>query len=225
MPDQDMVVTFTGGLVVNRDEEKIHYRYIRDFIFPAVKSSKALPANPGANKKLHRLLEACRDPRPKPVPPLPAAARQVSGKTFRFHTDDTKKNPLGLETASLVFNKKNQCRIRFTFPEKTAYVSVGFDGVYRTNPYSKRLKVLEIDVGLDDVYRSTMTPTEIGTLPYFARGSWKDDRTFVVYSKSGWSLPEKIVFTFEDSKSVSISWSMIFYKFSVTGTANDAVGM
>jgi CubicO group peptidase (beta-lactamase class C family) len=223
MPDQDMVVTFTGGLVVNRDEEKIHYRYLRDFIFPAVKSSTALPANPGANNRLQRLLNECRNPRPKPVPPLPAAARQVSGKTFRFDTDDTTNNPLVLETVSLFFDKKNQCRIRFTFPGKTAYVSVGFDGFYRTNPYSKRLKVLEIDVGLDDVYRTTMTPTEIGTMPYFARGAWQDDRTFAVYSLSAWSLPEKIVFTFEDDNAVSITWSTIFYKLSLTGPGNDAV--
>jgi CubicO group peptidase (beta-lactamase class C family) len=222
MPDQDMVVVFTGGLVVNRDEEEIHYRYLRDFIFPAVKSSKALPANPGVNNRLQRLLETCRNPRPKPVPPLPASANRVSGKTFRFDTNDTKNNPLGLETVSLFFDKKNQCRVRFTFPGKTAYVSIGFDGIYRTNPYSKRLKVLEIDVGLDDVHRTTMTPTEIGTLPYFARGAWQDERTFTIYSLSPWSLPEKIVFTFEDPKSVSISWSMAFYKFSLTGTGNDA---
>jgi CubicO group peptidase (beta-lactamase class C family) len=222
VPDQDMVVVFTGGLVVNRDEEEIHYRYLRDFIFPAVKSSKALPANPGANQKLQRLLETSRNPRPKPVPPLPASANRVSGKTFRFDTNDTKNNPLGLETVSLFFDKKNQCRIRFTFPGKTAYVSIGFDGFYRTNPYSKRLKVLEIDVGLDDVYRTTMTPTEIGTMPYFARGAWQDDRTFAVYSLSAWSLPEKIVFTFEDANTVSISWPTIFYKLSLTGTGNDA---
>lgn len=225
MPDQDMVVTITGGLVVKKDDDKIQYNYLRDFIFPAVESSKALPANPEANNRLRRLLEEIREPRPKPVPPLPTAAKKISGKTFRFDTNDTTNNPLVLETASLIFDKKNQCRIRFTFPGKTAYVSIGFDGVYRTNPYSKRLKVLEIDVGLDDVYRTIMTPTEIGPMPYFARGAWQDDCTFAVYSLSAWSLPEKIVFTFDDSKTVSISWSMAFYKFSLTGTGNDAVGM
>ena len=122
----------------------------------------------------------------------------------------------------MIFDKKNECRIRFTFPGNTGYVSIGFDGVYRTNPYWEREKILEVGVGLDDVYHTTMTKTEIGTRPYFARGSWQDDHTFIVYCKSGWALPEKIIFTFENPNTLSILWSTIFYKFSVTAARSQA---
>jgi len=214
IPELDMVVIFTGGMVVNRDEEEIQYYYLRDYILAAVKSSDPLPKNPEANNRLNRIIKECLYPKTSPVSAVPPVAKEISAKSFFFDHSDAKINPLSIKSAALIFAAKNQCKIRFTFPENPQYISIGFDGVYRTNPYSNRLKVLEVEVGMDNVYRTTWIKTEIGPMPFFAKGTWTDEHTFNINCKTGWSLPERIVFTFENPQSLSLVWSSIFYKCS-----------
>jgi CubicO group peptidase (beta-lactamase class C family) len=220
IPSLDMVVVFTGGLVERTiDAIDLPFYHLRDFILPAVKSVNPLPVNHKSNQKLQRLLREIEFPRPKTCPPLPSIVRVISGKTFFFDTKDKKGNLWGLESLSLLFNEKDACRIQFNFTGEVDFLSLGFDAVFRTSPQSqKKIKFLEAVAGLDGVFRSSMADTEMGEIPYFAKGNWTDEKTFIMKVNSGWCLPENHIFTFIDEKKLTYSCETIFYRFSLTGT-------
>ncbi|MCK4765715.1 MAG: serine hydrolase [Candidatus Aminicenantes bacterium] len=221
IPDRDMVVVFTGAIRREKDSPPF---YFMDFLLPAAAASSPLPANPEANRELARILREIENPRAQPVPDLPARARDISGRTFFFDTKGGKKNLFGLETATLFFDHEGKCRIRFTYAEKMDYISMGFDALYRRNPGSKRMTELDIQVGLDGIYRAVTADSEIGPMPYFAKGAWKDNNTFFMNYKSGWCIRGRYTFTFDSSDNLSVTCSSIFYKFTLTGRMHNTPG-
>ena len=137
-PARDVVVVFTGGFY---DREQI-----APLLLAAIKSDGPLPENPLARAQLERSLAAAtRAPEPLPVPPLPSRARAISGQTYRFG-----KNPLGLETFALHFDRLDEatftlvsCAGRFVMP-------VGLDAVYRFSETSPS----GLAAGLKGMWRS-----------------------------------------------------------------------
>ena len=144
-PDINTILVMTGGGVDIDD--------IEPMITPAfVGRDRPLPANPPGVARLQEALEAvAAPPAPKPVAPLPATARRISGQTFIFDP-----NPLEIEAFSLEFTEPAGAVFRITH-------SGG-----KQEPWP---------VGLDGVYR--MSEGEFG-LPQGLRGGWADERTFAL---------------------------------------------
>ena len=142
-PAINTILVMTGGGVDIDD--------IEPFFEPAFADlSKPLPANPSAVARLETTLTAIlQPPAPKPVAPLPAIAKEVSGKTFVFEP-----NPLEIEKLSLGFVDSAEAilQIKHSDGEMTSW-PVGLDGVYR------------------------MSAGEYN-LPQGLRGEWVDDQTF-----------------------------------------------
>ncbi len=113
---------------------------------------KPLPANPdGVAALAAAVTVVAQTPQPRPVPPLPEAARVLSGRTFVFGP-----NPVGWKVLRFEFNDSATA---------TAYITlVG-------SPQPQRLPI-----GLDGVYR--MSKGEYGS-PQGLRGYWADAQTFV----------------------------------------------
>jgi CubicO group peptidase (beta-lactamase class C family) len=146
-PDlNSIVVTTGGGFRYDQAEEVI--------VAAIVDSDKPLPANPAGVARLNEALVAIMQARdaPKPVPPLPAMAKAISGKTYVFEP-----NPSGLQTLRLEFNESSEAQFTLTLTEGEETLSgpVGLDGVYHISPGPNNL-------------------------PEAYRGNWTDERTFVV---------------------------------------------
>jgi len=216
VPGQDLAAVFTAGMI-RGSEADTPFFYLRDFILPALKSAKALPANPRVAQKLAMMLRECENPPPKKVSPLPPLAEKISGHTFMFPERSIEKNLWGLETASLFFDKKGECRLKMTFSGNIEQVSLGFDAMFRSSPGAPRLPVLDAVIGLDGAYRTVMVKTDAGVMPYSAKGRWKDEKNFEVTSLSGWSLPEVHTFEFQTENTVIHNCRTIFYNFSLRG--------
>jgi CubicO group peptidase (beta-lactamase class C family) len=145
-PAWNAIVVTTGG--------GFDWNDIAPFIASAVADmAKPLPANPAGVDELNAALAAVqRPPAPELVPPLPEAARAISGKTFVLESD-----PLNLRTLRLDFDNSAEARIQLTFtnqPDRD--FKVGLDGIYRTYPF------------------------EDYDLPMGLRGGWLDAQTFLL---------------------------------------------
>jgi hypothetical protein len=79
------------------------------------------------------------------------------------------------------------------------------------------MKTLRATVGLDGIFRETPVEAEVGRISYFARGQWKDEKTFAVEVKNGWCLTENMTFSFDDERNLSFSNRALFYRFSLDG--------
>jgi CubicO group peptidase (beta-lactamase class C family) len=98
IPGKNLVAVFTSEL--SSSDESIPIILAETFILPAVQSENPLPANPEAADRLAALIETVSQPHPQPVPALPAAATQVSGRTYVFDS-----NERGFQSFSLVFTE------------------------------------------------------------------------------------------------------------------------
>jgi CubicO group peptidase (beta-lactamase class C family) len=144
-PEIDTILVMTGGGIDIDDIEPL--------IAPAlVDKIKPLPPNPSAVARLEAALAAIAEPpAPKPVTPLNATAKRISGTTFVFDP-----NPLEIEEVTLEFAEPASAVFRLTHSGgKPDSWPIGLDGVYR------------------------MSEGEYG-LPQGLRGEWVDERTFAL---------------------------------------------
>jgi CubicO group peptidase (beta-lactamase class C family) len=152
-PGQDMIVVFTGG--ISDPNIDLPLQWAQSFIVPAAQSPAPLPANPAGVARLQASIQAVEQPQPKPVPPLPAIAKIISGKTYVFGS-----NPIGAQSSS------------FTFEGGRAWSTF-----QNSNMGSIPITA---EVGLDDVFR--ITPAGPAGLLAF-KGYWQDEKTFVLYQQ------------------------------------------
>ncbi|MFO0698608.1 MAG: serine hydrolase [Nitrospira sp.] len=118
-PALDIVAVFTGGFY---DRERF-----APLLLAAVKSNKPLPENHAGRAQLEASLAAIARPHePLPVPPLPALARSISGRTYRFDA-----NPLGLETFALRFDRPDEAMFTLVSRAGRFVMPVGLDAVSR----------------------------------------------------------------------------------------------
>ncbi len=98
-PAENLVVVFTSDLPYTNDADFIPLQELLDqYILPAVKSDRPLPANPDSLARLQAGIQAlAQAPRTAPAP-LPAIATQISGKTYTLAD-----NPFGWQTMMLQF--------------------------------------------------------------------------------------------------------------------------
>jgi CubicO group peptidase (beta-lactamase class C family) len=121
-PDQDLVVIMNGaGLDPGR---------LTPLLLPALRSDRALPHNAPAQQRLQeKIARAARTPRPTAPPRLPARAQAISGHEYVFES-----NLLGLTSASLHFDRRDEARMRIAVGDRLMTARVGLDGVYHAAP-------------------------------------------------------------------------------------------
>ncbi len=121
LPDLRMVVVMTGG----SQDGWLPGTLTELFILPAVKAAGPLQANPGAAASLAAAAQAVAQPQPRPAAPLPAIAREITGRAYTL--DD---NGLGLKSFSLSF-ETGEATIELHFQDKSVKLPVGLDNVFR----------------------------------------------------------------------------------------------
>lgn len=190
--DRNMVVVMTAA--INDKDGQTVRDLLTDYIIPAAVSSGPLPANPSGLQALQEKVKYLADP-VNPVPPLPAIARQMSGKTYVLQEG----NPAGWKT------------LKFDFVEGAPElkVTVGITGGEET-----------VTIGLDNVYRLQQHPDGTFTA---RRGQWVDDHTFVMRQlESPTDVAElefRLTFTGKDLK-VHVAGAVFdSTNFDVVGTA------
>lgn len=147
VPSWDLVVVTTGG-GFEPDFEAI--------VSAATDGFNELPADPAGAADLEALTaELSRGPEPEPVPPLPARATGVSGRTYTLED-----NEYGIRSIRLDFDDPAEAILR---------LDVASEGTPRVDR-----------VGLDGVFRPSLEGR-----PVVARGYWEDLRTFNVECDEG----------------------------------------
>jgi CubicO group peptidase (beta-lactamase class C family) len=129
-PDLDLIVVLTAGGIEPSE--------VTDLLAPAlVDQEQPLAPNPAGQDQLEATLNAIRrPPTAQEVPPLPAMAREISGKTWVFAP-----NVKNVKTARLDFDQPDTAAIEITFAgtEPTRAGRVGLDEVYRIGPGRNQL--------------------------------------------------------------------------------------
>lgn len=125
-PAENLVVVFTAGLPSTNDADLIPLQELLDqYILPAVKSDRPLPANPNGEARLTAGIQALARPQRTTPQPLPAIAAKISGKTYTFED-----NPFGWMT--LVFSFEDGAdEVKITLNGVLSFTA-GLDNVYRT---------------------------------------------------------------------------------------------
>ncbi len=142
-PAKDLVLVMTGG------------SYDRDALIPALaaalRSDGPLPANAEGTARLRKAVtEALLPPAGRPVPAMPAAARDASGISYRIAP-----NPFDIGAISLRFAGGPEALLTMTIGGTTYRFPAGLDGVPRRSPKGP------------------------SGLPVALDGAWEDERTFV----------------------------------------------
>jgi CubicO group peptidase (beta-lactamase class C family) len=124
-PRLNMIIVTTGG--------GFEYSEIQTYTVGAIKDLEhmgPLPPNPAGVAKMNAAVKAiARGPAAKPVPALPATARDISGQTFVFE-----ENPF-LRTCRLDFADSAEAVLQLEAlnePEPRV-IGIGMDGVYRSS--------------------------------------------------------------------------------------------
>ncbi len=118
-PEKNLVVVFTGGGFEPGD--------LAGFIDTALKSDRPLPPNPHAYAHLRAAVRAvARPPVRMAAQPLPAMAREISGKTYHLGA-----NSLEWQTLCLHFKETREARLDLGLRNGQFELPVGLDGVYR----------------------------------------------------------------------------------------------
>lgn len=145
VPALNVIIVQTGAGVEFDD--------VTSYLAAALVNPQApLPANPNAVAKLGAALAAiAQSPTAKPLAPLPAIARQISGETIVFEP-----NPAQVKTMRLDFDDSAEAKMDLTFANNQPPIdaSIGLDGVHRFTPGRNNL-------------------------PVGVRGIWTDEKTFV----------------------------------------------
>jgi hypothetical protein len=145
LPELNVIVVTTGG--------GFEWNDVAALLAPAlVDPLEPITDNPAGSEQLKAALDAIRlPPLAQAIPPLPAAAQAISGKTYAFDL-----SPLDLRTMRFEFDDTAEAKLHVAFynqPEQD--LLVGLDGVYRFYPIGEH------------------------RLPLGVRGSWSDSQTFL----------------------------------------------
>lgn len=121
-PSKNLIVIVTASLESIAEAPEIE-KMLREYILPAIQAGDQVAENPARNAHLQEALKIAANP-VQPVPPLPAAALEISGKTYTF-----KENPMGWETLKIDFQEGAETAQLYltNFP----VLEIGLDNIYR----------------------------------------------------------------------------------------------
>lgn len=148
MPDLDLVVVFSGGL--SGADNFLPDKLMVDYIIPSIQSGEPLAEDQDEVAQLDAIVSAIKQPEPQEVPPLPAMARLISGKTFKFEAPQA-----SIQSLVITFAHESEARLSVIQGNTQYEVWVGLDNTFRTNPISERETIA-------------------------LRGYWSDETTFVL---------------------------------------------
>jgi CubicO group peptidase (beta-lactamase class C family) len=142
--DKDTVVVFTAGGAEIDD--------IGPFLLRALESDQPLPENPKAYKRLQDSIRSAQSmPRQQPNGSLPRTAKAVSGKVYRFSS-----NQLDAHDVVFSFSSNREAHVVLTIGDEKWSGAVGLDGKYR------------------------FSNNGLFHLPFAARGQWLSDHQFLL---------------------------------------------
>lgn len=119
-PDKALVAVFTGRGVDVRGDVALA-------LAEALKSDSPLSPNPEAYARLNTAVQnATEPPLAKPIPPLPPAAAEISGKVYRLEP-----NQFDVKCISLRFDSPSEVWFDLTLGSGAFELPVGMDGVAR----------------------------------------------------------------------------------------------
>lgn len=143
-PAKDVVIVETGGGFEPGD--------LTSFLLRALASDSPLPTDPAAEARLRaNVAGAAAGPSAQPVPPVPAIANTISGRTYVVEPNSAGLGSIGLQFA----------------PGSEATATVGIAG-----------RRLRLPVGLDGVYR--LSADTIETVHPAAKGAWTSADEFTL---------------------------------------------
>jgi CubicO group peptidase (beta-lactamase class C family) len=121
-----------NAIVVTTASE-LDFKQIDPLLDSALKDpSKPLPANPAGVARLQATLAALQQPsEPFPVAPLPATAKEISGKTYVFGKDAAEA--VTVENARFEFNDSPQATLFLGLQSGKQAWLIGLDGKFRLN--------------------------------------------------------------------------------------------
>lgn len=127
VPEADLLLVVVSGLPAR--DEGLPESLLRFYVMPAILSDDPLPPNPTANARLAQTITAVAAPNPKPVPPLPPLAAQISGQVYELNP-----NALDWQRFSLTFDEDGtEAELVQTFATDTFTTTIGLDNVFRLN--------------------------------------------------------------------------------------------
>ncbi len=98
-----------------------------------------LPANPQGVAKLQATLAALQQPaKPFPVSPVPATAKEISGKTYVFGKDAAQA--VNLKTIRFEFNDSPEAALYLDLGSIKQTWLIGLDGTFRLNPDAQAVR-------------------------------------------------------------------------------------
>jgi CubicO group peptidase (beta-lactamase class C family) len=121
-PSKNLILIVTASLESYAEAPEIE-RMLNEYVLPAVKSDSPLADNPSGFSKLTFAMERASNP-VRPVPPLPATAFDISGRTYTFG-----ENLLGWENLEIFFEDGTKTA-RLHLNDYPLLV-IGLDNVYR----------------------------------------------------------------------------------------------
>lgn len=152
MPEQDMVVVFTGGLWDTWDPlhgSTVSLNLVRKYIIPSIMDNSTIPENPGALAALREIAKKSEFPDPV-VQKLPKTAKLISGKKIQINQIMNRPFPSKLNYMTLIFNDSGECKVVEDWAQPYFY-KAGLNGLFLKN-------------------------SAFGEL--FSRGKWLDENTF-----------------------------------------------
>jgi hypothetical protein len=166
VPDKEMVVVITASIDPDELAWEVCPEYLlEELIIPAARSRRPLRRNHDGEVLLRALVEDAGQPKASLVPPLPALARQTSGRTYLLE-----ENGMGWRAFTLEFQGQ-ETALTLALGDSSEDLAIGLDDVHRVCHCEQVGELFQREGG----YWSGPTWTEIG-----ARGRWESEDTFVV---------------------------------------------
>jgi CubicO group peptidase (beta-lactamase class C family) len=152
LPKLDVVAVMTGVL---KDDEYYPIARLIDDIAGAIKSDASLPPDSAGQASLAASIQKAATEQATSVGPTPELAKAISGKSYRLSEND-----LHVKTFSLNLVDPNPSWEITTATERLDRPTARFGG----------------SIGLDGLFRNSSAPYGVNAV----KGSWLDDRTFLV---------------------------------------------
>ncbi len=200
MPEKDMVVVITAGLINERPEEYL----TGEFINRSIVSDTFIPGNSEKQARLAAAVSNLGYPANNEESVMPETAHKISGKKFIME-----ENRWNFHSIEFEFTGTNECFLEGDYGE-SFFIS---DPAKAKEPFKLR-------VGLDGKYRENVFASDLHKID-FSRGKWIGENAFVIEYYEAWDNSSKYQFTFRfDNKKLNVTAESKVGEWSANITGN-----